>query len=147
MLAIKIALNLTNGYLAHYATFMASRTYLVVDSNSAEVDGADEYAFLLSQRVFNKFRIGGFIPDARQRLRARPPGVGGNPVYTGIIFKFTQEFSFSDMTGGKVPMDFVSESFLGREPTRATCLQRICDSMKMIGKGCGSNITYYDNGC
>ena len=45
LLGIKVAFNLTNGYMAHYATYVASRVYLVSDNNSNNPSNSDKAAF------------------------------------------------------------------------------------------------------
>ena len=45
-------------------------------------------------------------------------------------------------------MRTISESFLGREPSRQECIERICEAFSAIdGGGCSSHTTIYDNGC
>ena len=54
----------------------------------------------------------------------------------------------SSMIGGKGPLTMVSESFLGREPSRQECIERICSTFSAIdGGSCSSHTTIYDNGC
>ena len=53
----KIALNYTNGYLLHYANFMASRTYLVHDINSNIVSGGDGPALKEAKAIFATYNI------------------------------------------------------------------------------------------
>jgi hypothetical protein len=61
-LFLKMALNYTNGYMVHHATFMASRAYLVSDSESAQTPEArDQKAFDHARTVFNKHLPDGLI--------------------------------------------------------------------------------------
>ena len=52
---IQMSLNLTKGYLVHYATFMASRSFLVQDNNSATPVNTDINARTISRdQVFKR---------------------------------------------------------------------------------------------
>lgn len=144
---IRLALNATNGYLVHYATFMSSRAFLVADINSNQPDGSDGYATQIANNVFASFKVPGYIAGAKNKISARTVQDGGNKLFVGTIYSFEQKLSNSDIIGGKTPMKMTSESFLGREPTRATCVKRICDAMKGVGGDCGLNTTFFDNGC
>ena len=55
---LKIAMNVTNGYLVHYATYMASRAYLVNDNGSNSPSGGDGPALSLAKSVFKEI-----VPD------------------------------------------------------------------------------------
>ena len=141
----KIAFNYTNGYLIQYATFMASRSYMVYDSNSIEEGGADVAAKNFAEvNVFRKI-----VPSIGLPLKANHPGESLGSLYTGLYFDFVQNFAFSNTLGGRVPMSFRSESFLGREPTRGECLRRIKDSFRFLSgvEEYPLNATFDDNGC
>jgi len=142
-LFFSIAFNATDGYIAHYATFMASRTYLVVDVNANRPNGSDAIAQSEAQRVFTKY----LNPSKGKFYINSPDSIDGLP-YVGAGFEFKQKFSFG-MIGVKDDMNLNSESFLGREPTRAECAERICYAFHGAGGGCESlvHFTLYDNGC
>ena len=153
----KSSLNFTRGYLAHYATFMASRTFLVYDNHR----GDDTIAMIQAREAFKSTHIGHignqFTPDPNKLQFNSYPDVGsggtGNidPLFKGAYFDYMETFSYSDLFGGTDPLHLRSESFLGREPTRLGCLERICEAMKVLtGQGdCTNNypITLSDNGC
>jgi len=141
----KIAFNYTNGYLLQYATFMASRSYLVYDSGSVDESGQDANAKRFAQEnVFAKI-----VPQVPQTLMGNHPTQTLGSLYTGLYYDFVQEFSFNNVIGGRVPMNFRSESFIGREPTRSECLRRIRDSFKALSgvDDPNLNVTLEDNGC
>jgi len=142
-LFFSIAFNATDGYIVHYATFMASRTYLVVDVNANRPNGSDAIALSEAQRVFAKY----LNPAKGSFFVNNPDSVVGFP-YVGVGFDFKQKFSFG-LIGVKDAMNLKSESYLGREPTRAECAERICYAMLGVGGGCESLVHYtlYDNGC
>lgn len=141
----KIAFNYTNGYLLQYATYMSSRSYLVFDSNSIEETEQDSKARSFAEtNVFAKI-----VPQVPLGIKANYPGETLGSLYTGLYYDFEQLFSFSNLVGGKATMSFRSESFLGREPTRAECLRRIRDSFRNIAgvDDYELNVTFEDNGC
>lgn len=141
----KLAFNYTNGYLLQYATFMASRSYLVYDTGSVDESGQDINARNFAEtNVFAKI-----VPQASLGLKANHPGQSRGSLYTGLYYDFVQEFSYNNLIGGRVPMHFRSESFLGREPTRSECLRRIGNSFKNLAAvdDFPLNATLEDNGC
>lgn len=144
---IRFGLNATNGYLVHYANFMASRAYLVYDNNSNTPGGADNGAFGQAKKVFDSYNLPKFMPNTIPTLKVNHPNFGGRSAYVGTYAKFKQPFSIPNMFGGSAPLKMTSESFLGREPTRATCADRVCKSMSESGGACGKNSTFFDNGC
>ena len=140
---ITVALNAANGYLVHYATFMASRSYLVLDHNSNIPSGSDGLAKTEAEKVFEKYHVteenGEFHVNSPEDVKY---------VYVGVYYKFTQRFTTSKLLGGLKKINLRSESFLGREPTRATCHERIKHTFDKISEEVGSEyVTYFDNGC
>lgn len=148
-LFLKTALNFTNGFLFHYATYMASRTYLVVDNNSNQVGGADDLAAKRAREVFSKnFQLGTYIPGySKGMLKINSPAWIKNKPYVGVWAQYQDKFSLAKTFGGSSDVTFRSESFLGREPTREECVERICAAMKDLGGTCISHTTFTDNGC
>ena len=145
---IKMAFNYTDGFMVHYATFMASRSYLVFDNNSNSDSGADTGAANKAQEVFDNLS---YTKRINVTLRKdNSPSSGVNKIYTGTYAIFEQMVSIISFLGGGETVTLRSESFLGREPTRGTCIQRICDMMDKIDNACSSgkgHITLFDNGC
>lgn len=146
-LFLKMALNYTNGYMVHHATFMASRAYLVGDTESQQtVEGRDKNAFELAKSVFDKNLPEALIQGFDGVLTENNPGVVKFSVFTGVWTEFTQIFSLG-FVGGKDPVKFRSESFLGREPTRVESITQICTAIKTITLGsCDLQATLEDNG-
>ena len=147
---VRLGIVYTNGYLVHYATFMASRAYMVVDINSNQPFGSDERAFSRAKNVFKKFPLAKFIPGYNMDLSVNHPTNGGgldNNLYVGVSTNFNQFLMLPAMVGGKKPVKFTSESFLGREPTRAECIERICRAIEIVGGDCQVHATMSDNGC
>ncbi len=143
----KLAMNSTNGFLLHYATFMASRAYLVNDNNSNTASGGDSVAQAAAQKVYADLKITAFIPVGPSTISVNHPGSGNKSIYTGVYAQYTDKFTVSSFFGGDNPIQYTSESFLGREPTRGECSERVCKAMKEIGASCNLHITFFDNGC
>lgn len=143
---LKIALNFTSGYLVHYATFMSARAFLVADNNSNTAGGSDGYAARVGREVFENYRINRVLSTSGD-LSFKTATSGDSLAYRGAVYVFRQDFSPLSFMGKREEMNMVSESFLGREPTRAECLERICDAFKEIGGNCELHSTFYDDGC
>jgi hypothetical protein len=143
----KLALNSTNGFLLHYATFMSSRAYLVSDINSNTAAGGDSAANQVAQKVFKEYQVTAFIPVGPTSVEINAPDTGKKSVFTGVIARYTDKFTVSKFFGGENNIQYVSESFIGREPTRGECSERVCKAMRDVGADCSLHVTFYDNGC
>ncbi len=148
-LFFKMALNFTNSYLVQFATFQASRAYLVYDTGLAVEQDVN-----FSQSVFNKYTnlISGAFKTAPS-FGIREAGSANNEkaLYIGAYSEYTDIFSFSDTMGGKKDVTFKSESYIGKEPGRSACKLNICE-ISMSGdlkSFCEDKVyvTHYDNGC
>ncbi len=137
----------TSGFYIHYANFMASRAYLTVDTNSSTPNGGDNAALTQAKIVFNSYKPGVMITGFNGVLTGNDPQSVSKKLYVGTRVDYSLPFSFSEMIGGREPVKYVSESFLGREPTRAECLARVCSAMQDLGVSCQTHVTFFDNGC
>jgi hypothetical protein len=144
---VKMSLSMTSGFLVHYATFISSRAYLVKDTNSNEPNGSDGAAKALAQQVFNDFNLENIIPNFAPTFSVSDPEGNNNKVFNGVFVEYDAPFSISNLFGGKESARYVSESFLGREPTRAECLQQVCKAIDDLGASCTLHTTVFDNGC
>ena len=146
-LFLKMALNYTNGYMVHHATFMASRAYLVGDAEQYGSPGAgDKMAFDLAKDVFAKNLPSALIPNFNGILKENNPDSVKLSLFVGVWTEFTQAFSVG-FVGGKDQVAFRSESFLGREPTRAESAAQVCIAIKAVtGGSCDIQATLDDNG-
>ena len=147
---VKLAFNFTKGYMVHYANFMASRSYLVQDNNSASPESADGSAEQVAYtKVYKKI----FPSVPRNKIKFMQPSSVDKKVYVGVRTSIQESFSLSSMIGGSEPINLTSESFLGRTPTISECASGVCNSVSQIsGGGCGSGdtkgfVTLWDNGC
>lgn len=146
------AMNYATGYLVHYATFMASRSYLTSDSHigtigNSEVSlaGADERA----KEVFAQYNLGIFNVKTTD-FHINQGGYSDPATYltVGAYTTFEMNLDILGRIAGEKKLELVSESFLGKEVTRAECATRTCFGMTQ-GTSCTSNmdITLYDDGC
>lgn len=155
-LYVKMALNITNGYLLHHATYLASRTYLVAYNGSGVSGGSDTYAKQRAQEVFDIFTDWYIGLKSGPTMNVNEPtnSVGGmKAVFVGIRGEIEQTFSLSKIIGGTKLMKYISESFLGREPFIGECLEQVCHAMieaRGAAAGACSGMaasTLVDNGC
>ena len=147
---LRISIAYTNGYLVHYVTFLSSRAYMVGERDSNDPNGNDNQAKTQATAVFDGFNIGGIIPgfDSTPAFQDPVSNSGTNNLYVGVRTEY-EEFITIPGTNSKISFPFISESYLGMEPTRAECRQRICDAMSTVGgqSGCKKHSTISDNGC
>lgn len=141
------ALNVTEGYLVHYVNYMSARTYLTHDSgNDVKVNNLNQ-AKAKAQEVFNRFPINRDGLDFRVLDSSE-----GTGLFNGTIIQFERRMSTLPVVGGSDQALFYSESFLGKEPFRITCLQMVCAAMIGDYNTCKSqteqlSVVLYDNGC
>jgi hypothetical protein len=151
MLIFHSAMNHVAGYLVHYATFMASRTYLSSESYNGGI-GTFEISYQAASgeatAVFNRYNLGVFnvAPDG---FRVNPAG-GAAASYLGVgaATTFERNIDIMGMVTGSQKVTLISESFLGKEPTRSVCATRICEALTG-NTNCTPemDITLYDDGC
>lgn len=145
---VNIAFNAVDGYLVHYATFMASRTYMVADSNSNDIGSLVTVAESKARQTFSSLYITAFGFD-ESALTFNSYNSNNPILFVGCYFDFQQRFSILKFIGGDDLMSMRSESFLGKEPGKQECLTQICKKMNPAADGgrCGMFTTYFDNGC
>jgi hypothetical protein len=146
-LFLKMALNYTDGYLVHYATFIASRAYLTVDNDNQTTDAGagDGIALRYARKVFDTARVPLFITGFNSAPEANDPSKSFQ-VYTGIYTNYSTAFALG-IVGGQEKMDLRSESFLGREPGRFETYEQTCNAIKTVtGRSCDIHATLDDNG-
>ena len=150
LLVFNSAMNYTTGYLVHYATFMASRTYLTAElyggnaGNTTTAKAESE-----ARDTFDQYQLGVFdVPSSA--LNFNSPGNLNASEYllVGAYTSFTKNIDALGQVTGQATLNYVSESFLGKEPTRAICLQRVCHAITG-GNECQSSddFTVFDDGC
>jgi hypothetical protein len=147
ILFVKTAINITNGFMVHYATFLASRTYLVWDNNSNTPDGSDTAAEREAIATFQSIPLEGIFNGFSAEPRVFSPTGAQSKLFTGVAVEFQSTMNLGQVIGGRQPLTMLSESFLLREPPRSECLARICEMMMRLGASCENNVTLADNGC
>ena len=148
-LLLRVALNYTEGYVIHYANFMASRAYLVYEDNSNVTEGGEVRAGNLAEQVFNRIYP---VFDGNFNVSYASVSSPHSNLFVGTYAEFQRRFSVPMIIGTTREMNLVTESFLGRMPNRAECLARTCDAMRILGvPECNlantKHITLADNGC
>lgn len=148
-LFVSHAINMTTGFLTHYATFMSGRAFLVHDATSNTVETNMNSAARVAKKVFKIYRLDRFgVNGDVQVLKPKPAGKN-SPLFSGVTAVFKKRLTPYKLVGGAVKATMLSEGFLGKEPLKIQCWEMIC---KAMGVGtCGINaemdITVYDNGC
>ncbi len=149
-LFLKMAINYTNGYMVHHATYMASRSYLVGDAERyGEVSAGDEPVFRFATKIFKKYLPEQLISNFDGTLKENSPSNVNFSAFVGVWTEFHQVFSLG-FIGGKDQVVYRSESFLGREPTRNEVFTQICSAISTVTMGgaghCDIHATLDDNG-
>lgn len=143
------ALNMTTGFLAHYATFMSARAFLVHDATSNTVGSNMQSAQRVAEKVFKIYRIDRFAKDIKLEVNKPIPSGQFSALFSGVSATFKKRLTPYKLVGGAVKATMMSESFLGKEPLKIQCWEMTCQAMG-VGK-CATqgemDITVYDNGC
>jgi hypothetical protein len=167
-LFVGVALNYSAGFLVHYATFMASRTYLTTEANVSVEANNDNAAKAAALATFARFKMSALrIPagsvlagggNAEEGFHINPYVSVSDPkdvLYVGAYTVFKRPISYLPLVAGGDPATLISESFLGKEPSRAECWKRTCEAILLGVSGApgvcqGTNnydFTIMDDGC
>ncbi len=159
LMIFNAAMNYTTGYIVHYATFMASRTYLVADTFQGSNTSGDplgslggtsgEGAIEKAKGVFSAYNLGIFKINASNFTVNSVTMNGASDAMTvGTRTIFEQPIDIVGKVAGQSKLQLVSESFLGKEPTRLACAIRVCYGITGT-ENCSASmdITLYDDGC
>jgi len=145
-LFMKLAVNYTDGYYIHYATFMASRAYLTLDTEKTEETAGDNDAFKAATRVFKRYKPDLLITNFDGTLKENNIDSMSFKVFTGVWLEYTRTFAIGFL-GGTEKVKLRSESFLGREPIRTEVWKSICTNISRVTMGtCEKHTTLDDNG-
>jgi hypothetical protein len=148
LLVFNSALNYTTGYVVHYATFMASRVYMTQDSNETW-STSDRKGVRAAKEAFAKYKLSIFgITDDKMVVVDKINVSAGEYLMTGVYTQFERKIDIVGKITGQTKLELISESYLGREPTRGICASRICYAITGLDR-CDSSmdITLFDNGC
>lgn len=149
-LFISQSFSATKGYLVHYVNFVGSRVFLTNDRGSRTVNTNYRIAEREARSQIESFSLGdNFDIDMTCRFQSF---INVDALFTGSICEFEVETNFFPTMGGGDPAKLVSESLLGKEPTRATCYELTCEGITGTRTDCegqeeSMDITMYDNGC
>lgn len=164
-LFVNISVNYSVGYLVHYATFMASRTYLTVDIAAGAPDASEAQASAQALETFRRFKMdqigipsGGVLAGGSADVgfhinRYSTVSTNEQALFVGAYAVFERPLSIFRAIAGDLKGTLVSEAFLGKEPVRTECWQRTCKAISIGVKGnatpCGGkdDYTVFDNGC
>lgn len=165
-LFVNISVNYSAGYLVHYATFMASRTYMTADT--ATPNGGEETARQEALTTLKRFRVAAVgvpVDSVKNCCSNTVDGFYINSAYTsslnaplfvGAVTVFKKPLSYFRAIAGDTEIRHISESFLGKDPVRNECWQRTCQAINMsMTNNPGSctsgndvnDVTVFDNGC
>ena len=143
-LFLKTALNTTSHFMAHYYTFLASRSYMVLDNNGPP-GLTDTVAVQKTEELFAGFPLSALGIEGE--LGFNTPSGPEYALLTGVHFRFESMMTLGKALGGEKKLNLTSESFLLREPPRSDCLNQICNTIKSLGGDCTTHATLADNGC
>lgn len=146
-LFIHMALNFTVGYLAHYANFMASRTYLTYDASSNNPSSNFTAARNKAEKTLQQYHLDAFEVPLDTFKVWQTQDNAPNAAFVGTTLNFSKVLSPLKMVGGKEKALFVTESFLGKEPLRITCWERVCNAVGKSNCDMMMEVTLFDNGC
>lgn len=147
----KMAIVYTNGYLVHYVVFQASRAYMVGEGHSGQESASDLIASDRARSLFDSYNLPGIVHNFQSPLQIESPDDHRDSetnLYIGVRTRYEENLMIP-LSTAKIPLEMISESYLGREPTRAECFHQVCQAMRDVGSGAGCKIhsTVDDNGC
>jgi len=147
-LFLKMAINYTNGYMVHHATYLAARAYLVADENRASPEEGDERALAKAKQVFTSYLPEELVSGVvAANLKANHPGDVRYSAFVGLWIEYKQKFALG-LVGGNEDATFRSEAFLGREPSRIETKHQVCAAIASVSNLglCDTHVTLDDNG-
>jgi hypothetical protein len=154
LLVFNTSLNYVSGYVAHYATFMASRVYLTQSShqNTWGPGNTLNLAETKAIEAFKNYSLGvfGIKEDGFSVSTAgRNSDLTADEYLTvGVYTKFDRKMDLIGQIAGQSRLDLITESYLGREPSRGVCASRVCKAITGVEE-CSEkmDITLFDDGC
>ena len=145
LLFVSLAINMTRGYLVHYANFMASRTFLSHDTaGTGAVEQSLNAAQTRARQVFRSYPLGAFEIEAEFRVN-KP--LATSSLMSGTTATFRERMTPFSLVGGTNEATLHSESFLTKEPVRLQCLLSVCRAMGITNCNSVVDVTVFDNGC
>lgn len=147
------SINYATGYLVQYATFMASRVYLTADTHTGTIgnigpslSGSAQKA----QEAFNNYNLSVFkVSNENFKInKVEDVSDRSQNLTVGAYTTFELTMDVLGKVAGQKKLELVSESFLGKEPTRAECATRVCRAVTGL-ENCDAtmDVTLFDDGC
>lgn len=153
LVVFNTSINYATGYLVHYATFMASRVYLTADNHTGSIgrsapslNEAEDRA----REAFLKYNLNILsVPNENFRINRVQDVTDHSQILTvGAYTTFDLTMDMLGKIAGQRKLELVSESFLGKEPTRSECATRVCIAVTGLNNCQDTmDITLYDDGC
>jgi uncharacterized lipoprotein NlpE involved in copper resistance len=128
---------------------MASRVFMTQDSNNSQWSAGDRgVATNRAKSAFAAFKLDVFGINTQLEINDDQTVSAGEYLMVGAYTRFSRKMDLVGQITGQTKLDLISESFLGREPTRGVCASRVCYAIKEEDT-CSTNydITLYDDGC
>lgn len=152
LMVFNTSLNYASGYVTHYATFMASRIFMVrdtaVNNDWSGAQSKSQGVEMAKQAFKERYNLSIFNINSDLEINNNPDTDAGQYLMVGAFVRYDRKIDLvGQITGGK-KLELISESFLGREPVRSVCASRIC--MAITGQeNCNSSwdVTLFDDGC
>lgn len=146
-LFMSLTINSTQGYMAQYANFMASRTFLTFDNSSnSNFEGAINEATNRARQVFNSYPLRAFEISGNFQIK-KPMSSAPSSLFAGTTFKFSKRLTPFKLVGGGSMVTYYAESFLTKEPSRYACFIGACHGIGQNSCSFGVDATLFDNGC
>jgi hypothetical protein len=145
-LFVNLAVNLGAGYVAHYINYAGARIFLVSDTAMPGSKPYEDARGLATSYMSGLLSQVG-LQSAKIKFNFPQPIGDALPVFVGSTLEFQKPMSVFKVIGGGAQSTMLSESFLGKEPTRHECLESICQAMKISNCSLDQDITLFDNGC
>jgi hypothetical protein len=152
LVIVNTSMNFATGYLVHYATFMASRVYLTQDNMTGTIGNSTPAltdSVQTAKNAFNVYNLSVFNV-ANSSFEINPAGNTDAATYmtVGGFTRFELKMDIMGQVAGTKKLEMTSESFLGKEITRAECASRTCFGITG-SESCDDtyDITLFDDGC
>lgn len=150
LMVFNTSLNYVSGYVVHYATFMSSRVFMTQDSSENVFDaGSRGAAITAAKDTFKKFNLSVFGIKSELQVNDDQNVGPGEYLMIGTYVQFERRIDIVGQITGQAKLQLISESFLGREPTRGVCASRVCKAIT-DQESCNPDsmdITLFDDGC
>lgn len=111
--------------------------------------GSRTSAIKSANDTFKKYNLSIFgIQDTAFKINDDQSVSAGEYLMIGAYAQFTRKMDMVGQITGQSRLELISESFLGREPTRGVCASRVCKAITGQPDCSGVlDITLFDNGC